>query len=346
MLVSLVVAALSLLSSSARAAEPAIWYRAGEGCPDGASFLERLDRRSVRARLAAVGDPIDFVVTLGTSGDRSSGRLERQTKSGTIAIREVTDPSCEAVADALALSLALSLDPAAQQPSAGVSAAENSAETVAPRDEQPPPPAQSQPPAVLPASSPLPPKSALPASSFVPPTEQRGPAAEERAALRLGAVAAAADLFEGPWLLGAGAFAESEAPASFVLPRATLRLALQGGFRADADAAARVWLAAARIEACPLAVGGSKASLRPCAALDAGAIGASAAGMNDTAAWSAVAAHVRFRFDLGRLGLEFQAGGIAPITRYEVAAANSGAILEETRTIGFAGAMGVSFRLE
>src|SRR5688572_2169584 len=123
-LVGCVLAAVSGLASSVHAAEPSIWYRTGEGCPDGASFLERLDRRSVRARLAAVGDPVDFVVTLGTNADRSSGRLERQTSGGTIAIREVTDPSCEAVADALALSLALSLDPAVQEPPAPPAIAE------------------------------------------------------------------------------------------------------------------------------------------------------------------------------------------------------------------------------
>jgi len=328
-----VFAAVSALASSVAAAEPSIWYRTGEGCPDGASFLDRLDRRSVRARLAAVGDPVDFVVTLGTSGDRSSGRLERQTSGGTIAIREVTDPSCEAVADALALSLALSLDPAVQVPPAPPAIAENAA----PSEEAPRP---SETPETEVAAAP-PVKSTRPVASALPVA-----APDDQAKLRVGAAVAAADLFEGPWLLEAGPFVEGEAPASFVLPRATLRVALQGGLRADGGADARVWLAAARLEACPLEVARGAFSVRPCAAVDAGAIGASAAGADDTAPWAALAAHLRLRFDLQPLAFELQAGGIAPITRYEVAAADSGVILEETRPIGFAGAVGVSFRVE
>src|SRR5690349_11532312 len=86
---------------------PLIWYRSGEGCPDGAGFLQRLEARGVRARLAGVGDPIDFVVTLGVDGDGARGLLERQTKTGTVAIRRLDGGTCDEIADGLALSLTL-----------------------------------------------------------------------------------------------------------------------------------------------------------------------------------------------------------------------------------------------
>jgi len=334
MFASLAFATFSLASLSAHAAEPSIWYRTSEGCPDGASFLERLERRSVRGRLAAVGDHVDFVVTLGVKGQRSSGRLERQTSGGTIAIREVEDVRCEAVADALALSLALALEPPTQEPQE----AAPSAEEPAPVPESPPPAS----PAAAPAEATLE-SGTEPDVAADPPVAD---AADDRVRVRLGAAIGAWDLFQGRWLFEAGPFGEIEAPSSFVLPHASVRVVLQGGLRADADASAEIFLMAARLEACPLALGWGPLSLRPCAALDAGAIGASAAEVVDTALWSAVGAHARVRFERGWLGLEAQAGGIIPITHYEVTAAGSGAILEETRAIGFAGGLGISIRVE
>src|SRR5262245_27065851 len=88
-----------LWTLSARAAEPvAIWYRSAEGCPDGAAFLLELERRATPARLAGMGDHIDFVVTLGADAARGWGRVERQTERGTVAIRELEAKSCDAVA--------------------------------------------------------------------------------------------------------------------------------------------------------------------------------------------------------------------------------------------------------
>ena len=100
-------------------AEPApvwVWYRSSEGCPDGSSFVVRLAELGQAARLAGVGDRVDFVVTLGRVADSSSGRLERQTHGGTVAIREYRDARCEQVAEALALTLDLALEPQASPP--------------------------------------------------------------------------------------------------------------------------------------------------------------------------------------------------------------------------------------
>lgn len=92
-----------------------LWYLHSQGCPEGEAFLRRLGADVARVRSAHAGDRIDFVLTLEQSGEKSFGRLERQTARGTIAVSELEDVSCEAVADALALSLAL-----ASQPHGGV----------------------------------------------------------------------------------------------------------------------------------------------------------------------------------------------------------------------------------
>jgi hypothetical protein len=62
------------------------------------------------ATIARAGDRIDFVVTLDRDQRGSTGSLERQNSGGTVAIRQVEATSCDAVADALALTLALSTD--------------------------------------------------------------------------------------------------------------------------------------------------------------------------------------------------------------------------------------------
>jgi len=315
--------ALLLVSVRARAAEPAVWYRAGENCPDGARFLERLARRGVSARLAQAGDQVDFVVTMGPSADGSSGRLERQTSSGTIAIRQVEDAKCEAVAEALALTLALTFEPASQA-------------TVAARPEPEVPPAiATAPRASLPAPAPPAPPP--------PPLAQLAP---PRSKLSLGAQASAWDVFEGPWLLAAGVFADLEAPASFVLPRASLRGVVHGARRFDGDAAAQLWLAAARVEGCPLGLELGRLDLRPCAAFDLGAIGASAAGVSDVAWWLSAAAHARAAVSFGRLALEAQLGAVLPLTRYEVSAPAPAPVLEHTKIIGLSCGLGARFTLE
>src|SRR5688572_33116234 len=113
------IAALGFGGAPAAAAEPArtagaevsIWFRSSEGCPNGPGFLAKLAQRSTQARLAQVGDRIDFVVTLGSEEGVASGRLERQTDSGTVAIRDIHGPSCEVVPEALAFTLALTAAP-------------------------------------------------------------------------------------------------------------------------------------------------------------------------------------------------------------------------------------------
>jgi hypothetical protein len=111
-----------LVATAAGAAERPppvqIWYRGSNGCPEAGDFLRRLAALGRSASLARVGDPVDFVVTVANTPERSEGRLERQTRHGTMAIREVSAPRCDDVADGLALSLDLALAPALETPGA------------------------------------------------------------------------------------------------------------------------------------------------------------------------------------------------------------------------------------
>ena len=92
--------------------EPAVlWYRSTQGCPDGADFLQRIGDRAPLVRLAEAGDRVDFMVTVAVTPEGASGRLERETDRGTVAIREFEAASCDRVAEVLALNLALALDP-------------------------------------------------------------------------------------------------------------------------------------------------------------------------------------------------------------------------------------------
>lgn len=99
-----------------------IWYRSSAGCPEGAAFLLRLKQLGRDARLASVGDQVDFVVSVAHQAEQSSGRLERQTELGTIAIREMSAGRCDEVVEGLALSLDLALDPVVEKPSQEASA--------------------------------------------------------------------------------------------------------------------------------------------------------------------------------------------------------------------------------
>lgn len=100
---------------------PRVWYRSSAGCPDGNAFIARLASLGREASLAAVGDRVDFVVSVAHAAENSatdaprsrpsSGRLERQSREQTVAIRDVRAASCAEVVDALALSLDLALEP-------------------------------------------------------------------------------------------------------------------------------------------------------------------------------------------------------------------------------------------
>jgi hypothetical protein len=298
-----------------------VWFRSSEGCPDGSEFLAKLGERAPLARLARAGDHVDFVVTLSVSERESVGRLERQTQSGTVAIREITDSDCGRAAEAIALSLALALNPPAEPPAPD------------PTPTASVPPAPTSPPAPPPRSEPVTP----PARVDAPIREQTAP---------------------GSWLVGAeGGTVTGASPSAMgaahgflerenvLWPGSSFSLGAEGAFGSSQTAVGRLrsWIFGARIEACPSEVGGSRLSLAPCAALDLGATGASGP-RGGAGPWAALGALGRGRLWVTRsVALEARAGAVFPLIRYDLNGHSM--TVYRTAPVGFGGSLGASFRL-
>lgn len=321
--------ALLVVSAGARAAEPVfVWYRTSEGCPKASVFLATLTERAAGARLAEVGDRIDFVVTLGTSADGALGRLERQTERGTVAIRELRGPRCESVAEALALSLALAVD--ADAPS--------------------PPPAESP---ANPASQEDRPKHSAVGHSkrsdwasegASPELEKAGPTRP----WKIGLHSSGTTLAEGRPLLGGGAFLEWQRRAQPALGRRSLRFTAHGGIVSEAASNVRVWILAGRLDASPFALGTASLQLRPAAALDLGLITAEnrAAPGQDRAFWLALSTLTRLAWQLQeRWSLEAEAGLLFPMTRYELWGAAGQPRLSRVDAVGITAGVAATFEL-
>jgi len=298
---AVIVCALTLgmhaIAHAEDAAAIAVWYRSGSGCPDGAAFLQALEARSVHARLAQVGDAIDFVVTLGGSdGQASSGVLERQTETGTVAIRRVDDPSCEQVAAALSLTLALAVQADAEPPAAPTaSAAEVSTPVAAPP--------------IIRVSAPVRPRPAAEHELHQPGTR-----------VSVGVAGIAASGIAPGALFGGELFGELELGEGILRP--ALRLGLVAGYgsgtRAGEPLAVRIL--AGRIEACPIELGGDALAFRPCLAVDVGQLHSEAegaTGRSDSGLWLASELAARLTWSATRVfALEAQLGLALPWTRY------------------------------
>jgi hypothetical protein len=123
MLASSVLLASNLAAAASPGVEPPagpaeasvrVWYRSSDQCPDGDAFIGLLSRLGRAAVLAGVGDRVDFVVTVARDTPHSTGRLERQSRERTVAVREVSAASCAEVAEMLALSLYLAVQSGAE----------------------------------------------------------------------------------------------------------------------------------------------------------------------------------------------------------------------------------------
>lgn len=313
--------ALGLFGAAPASAEGSpvwVWYRNSQGCPDGATFIARLTELGHAAQLAQVGDRVDFVVTLGQRADTSSGRLERQTLAGTVAMREYRDAHCEQVAEALALTLDLALDP-------NVAGAP---ETSSLSSDTPPP----RPLATVDAPS----VGAAPATSL------------DAASLTVGGQALLAIGIAPSPLLGGALFGSIEDP-DWVVEHARATLF---GARGNGRARAReigVSLIGARLEGCPALWRTSAVALAPCAALELGllrAAGSDALGAADTGFWSAALAHGRVVFDLGAaLALEAQLGARLPLVRYEMGPLDGSAAWFRTRALGLDAGLGLAWQI-
>jgi hypothetical protein len=144
-------------------------------------------------------------------------------------------------------------------------------------------------------------------------------------------------------LSGAAVFLEmSPSPVSW-----RARLSLRGAYAApDTEVELDVGLLASRLEGC-WAWAASAVVLGPCAGFDVGLILAGSsgdAGRSDAGAWSSAVAHVRASWDVGRIALEAQVGLIVPFVRYDFTALTGGTVTGSA-PLGFASALGVSFRL-
>lgn len=131
-----------VLRADAQGEEVAVHYRASEGCPDLAQFIEQIRARTPRAAVAPEQSGMRvFFASISTDGDAYRGKLETRELDGTVHVREVVGDRCEDAAAALSLIIALAVDPKAQ---------------VTPEAPSPPVTASSVPPVAPPAIAPLP----------------------------------------------------------------------------------------------------------------------------------------------------------------------------------------------
>jgi hypothetical protein len=296
----------------AHAAEPvAVWYRSAEGCPDGSAFLRELERRATPARLAGMGDHIDFVVTLGADATRGWGRVERQTERGTVAIRELEAPTCDAVANGLALSLVLAVDPEA-----------------------------------TPSSPAAPDPRPHGADNAAAPDSDETPAT-----WRAGVASSMWTLVGSKPSFGAGPFVEfapvrEEGLLGF---DPVFRLGGFATLPSEVTKDVSAWLAGGRAEACPWVIGFAPIELSPCVGVELGALLArrdAPSDPRDRATWAALAAHGRLAWLItSRLALEAQAGIVAPFGRHDFLAETPPRAVARSRALGFSAGLGVSVHL-
>jgi hypothetical protein len=328
-----------LLSSVARAEgarAPAVWYRASDQCPSGADFLEKVTGSATVPRLAEAGDHIDFLVTLVATGAETVGRLERQTRAGTVAIRELRDANCDRVAEALALSLGLALEPG-REPTEPPVAAESASVTGAVAANNPPALAL----AVIPKTFG---KAAAPPSA---PTHNSAPRTGRRwsGALDLGVLYGLAPrpMARGSLLVDA----DHAWPA--LSSTLSLRFGLVGAFGSAETRIGSVthWVLGGSAAACPWRWELGRLGLRPCLGVELGVVGAShdsTTGFGERTLWATPGVELRANVALtSRLDLEAGAGVQLPILRNEIFAGPSS--LYRAQIALFQGTLGISFGL-
>ncbi len=307
-------------------ASTVLWYRGAEGCPEGEDFLRLLGDDAPQVRLARAGDHVDFAVTFIAGEGSFSGRLERQTSVGTVAIREIDDAACDSVAGVLALGLQLALrgQSSSAAPSGEGAAGRGAPETEVDGDDgdaaastgtHRPMTLEEQP------GKPADRSASRPVASASPPH-----GAEPRRVLRalrvLGGMGT--EQVDRPAAL-AGAFLDlRRSRGALFLPAA--RLGVLGSFAARATAEGPVdhGVLAARAEGCAVLQASDTVELWPCVGGEVGALrawGARANGMSAGGVWAAVGAEVALHWRLASgLGLAAGGGLVAPLSRYSLTA--------------------------
>jgi hypothetical protein len=300
------VLVLAPATAKAEAQRVHIWYRHTEGCPDGSEFLARLQGLGREAALAQVGDRVDFVVSLALAPAHSSGRLERQSDGGTVAIRELTAPHCAEVAEGLALSLELALQPSAEaqpaQPGADVQAAASS-------------PAESE----------------------------AGPPPERGTLWQVGVQGSMETGLAGAALPGGALFAELGSASAGPRGRLSLRATYGSG---DADVqvtllTSRAELCAAAWNTAQFSLGPCAGAELGVLDGDSSAPG----GQHDRGLWASGVGHARGAWRVGEsLSVEAQLGVVVPFVRYRFRS-ELGRELSESAAIGLQAALGAAFVL-
>lgn len=304
-----------------------IWYRSAGECPDGEAFLTKLSGKVPDARIAAAGDPIDFVVTLGNLGKRSNGRLERETTEGKVAIREIDSESCAEVAEALALSLALAID---------------SREKPADKETSPPTPR-------------IPKRSNEPEPIHAAPDPQldRAPTRRsEPSSWWVGGQVSLASAIAPSVLPGGFVFVEFDRAHASTLPGASLRIGMLARLGTVMTSVGEVSyrLIGGRIDACPLRFGSDTFALKPCVDFDLGQLQVegsdSDSGLTDSALWAAAGVDARLAWRAVRsLSFELELGAFAPLTRYTLQTGDPNRAGDRTDFAGFSAGLGASVLL-
>jgi hypothetical protein len=350
------------------AREVVVWYRNGAQCPDGAGFLKLLEQHAVRARLATVGDRVDFVVTLGTDARGHVGRLERQTQRGTVAIRDLMGDDCLQVADALALSLGLAA--ASEDPSAGIEASSPTQEGTrgatsglgpapadpttlsAPRSSTDAPVTTPLP--VLGAQSPA----ALPLGASIHPNRPAVPMPSEHGG--------PPDPFdETGWLVSAGALVSMGSapdplwglsghvswymPRSGVLaPSARLRLGWSSGSSETSRGDLDTEILSYGAHGCPTRFGKGHLRLEPCLGLDFGRWTGevrSDNGLLKHRFWATASLQARAAWVQGWFVAEIEGGLVAPLRRYRLVFERPSESVFVSPVLGASGSASVAVRI-
>jgi hypothetical protein len=275
----------------------------------------------MKARLARVGDPIEFVVTLGLGDSSAEGLLERQTPTGTVAVRRLDGADCEQVADAIALTLTLSDVPAPERPVAPVATAEQ----------------------LAPHRADLPRESPSTDAGAQTPQPARHPrwAVGAQGGAMFGVTPAA--------LPGGALFLEVEPHVGdgSLLQTAALRAYALAGASTDSGEP-RIWIVGGRFEGCPLRWGGTF-TVSPCASFELGTLHATGGGpdaKSDQGLWAALGASGQFAARVTEtLSVEVDATAVIPLKRYDFVSQQSTNPVYAAAPIGLNAVAGFSARL-
>jgi hypothetical protein len=239
---------------SAAASALPIAYHAGPGCPHADTFLERIDARTRRARLATERDSPAYVVSASPAEDGFVARIQVADRPPDASVRTIRGKTCDEVVTAAALIVALDIE---AKPDAEV-----------PVDAPPFSPAAEMPPPRAPARPPL-----REMQGDAPASKDAGPRAADRAGWSLGA-AGAIDGFRTPQkALSVAVFGERLNTA----PLSAIRVELRGAASSAEidDRRASFTLLTGAVSLCPFsfAVFG-RLDATACGGLEMGRLGA------------------------------------------------------------------------